>query len=201
MNDSKPLLKVAIKLMLAWIILSALGYFYGQKAIDASLPLMKNFAQSITDDFYVNLLWEKENPRMLLIDANFGVPKISIQALRINPGASVSAGTNVEHILVPLVLLFLVVLCWPVSELKHRLMLIGLALPAAVVTLLLTTPFLLVGKVESLLQEEAFKMRVVRDEPLYLNWMLFTEAGGRWLLPISLGLLRRVVFTRLFTQQ
>ncbi len=189
MSDSKPLLKVGIKLVLVWVALSALGYFYGQKVIDASLPLMKNFAQNITDDFYVNLFWEKDNPRMLMIDANFGVPKISIQALGINPGASVSAGTNVEHILVPLILLLLVVLCWPVEKLKHRILLLALSLPGAVITLLLTTPFLLVGKVESLLQEQASTMRVVREEPLYLSWMLFTEAGGRWLLPISLGLL------------
>ncbi len=119
MSDSKPLLKVGIKLVLVWVALSALGYFYGQKVIDASLPLMKNFAQNITDDFYVNLFWEKDNPRMLMIDANFGVPKISIQALGINPGASVSAGTNVEHILVPLILLLLVILCWPVEKLKQ----------------------------------------------------------------------------------
>lgn len=189
MQDSKLPLKVAGKLLLVWIVISALGYFYGQKVIDSSLPLMKSFAQNITDDFYVNFFWEKENSRMLMIDANFGVPKISIQALGINPGASVSAGTNVEHILVPLILLFLIAICWPVSKWKHRGYLLLLSVPAATVTLLLTTPFLLVGKVETLLQEQASTMKVVREKPLYLDWMLFTEAGGRWLLPISLGLL------------
>ena len=187
--DSKQPLKIAAKLLLAWIVLSALGYFYGQHLIDLMLPLMRGFAQNITDDFYINLAWQEENSRMLMIEANFGIPKMSIQALGINPGATVSAGTNIEHILVPLILLFLLVLCWPLTTLKQRGLLLLLSLPAALITLLMTTPFLLVGKVESLLQEQASAMRVVREKPAYLDWMLFTEVGGRWLLPISLGLL------------
>ena len=68
------------------------------------------------------------------------------------------------------------------------MILVLMSVPAAALSLLFTTPFLLVGKIETLLQEYAFNARVVRDEPLYLDWMLFTESGGRWLLPISLGL-------------
>lgn len=188
-QDFNQPLRIATKLLLAWVVLSALGYFYGQNLVDLMLPLMRGFAQNITDDFYINFAWQKENTRMLMIDANFGIPKVSIQALGINAGATISAGTNIEHILVPLILLFLLVLCWPLATFKHRGLLLLLALPAAVITLLLTTPFLLVGKVESLLQEQASTMRVIREKPLYLDWMLFTEVGGRWLLPISLGLL------------
>ena len=187
-QDSKWLLKLSAKLLVVWLVLSGLGALYGQSIINAGLPLMQNIAQHITDDFYSTLSWDQKDPGMLLIDASFGVPKPSIRALGIQPGASASAGTNVEHILVPLVLLFVVVICWPVTGWKSRGLLILMSLPTAVVTLLSTTPFLLVGKIETLLQEYAYNAQVVRDQPLYLDWMLFTESGGRWLLPISLGL-------------
>lgn len=188
-RDSKQLLKLVGKLFATWALLSALGALYGQQLVNHSLPLMQGFAQNITDDFYVNLGWQKENSRMLMINANFGIPKTSIRALGINPGATVSAGTNVEHILVPLVLLFTVVICWPVTRWKHRGVLLLLSLPAALLSLVLTTPYLLVGKVEGLLQDQAQQVGVIRDKPLYLDWMLFTEVGGRWLLPICLGLI------------
>ena len=187
-QDSKWLLRLSAKLLVTWIVLSALGALYGQILVNASLPLMQNVAQNITDDFYSSFAWDEKDPGMLLIDANFAIPKPSIRAIGIEPGATASAGTNVEHILVPLVLLFVVVICWPVSSWKHRMILVLMSVPAAALSLLFTTPFLLVGKIETLLQEYAFNARVVRDEPLYLDWMLFTESGGRWLLPISLGL-------------
>lgn len=187
--DSTPPLKLVGKLLATWAVLSAVGFLYGQQLINHALPVMQGFAQNITDDFYVNLAWQKENSRMLMINANFGIPKTSIRALGINPGASVSAGTNIEHILVPLILLFTVVICWPVSRWKHRGILLLLSLPAAALSLLLTTPFLLVGKVEGLLQDQATQVGIVREKPIYLDWMLFTEVGGRWLLPICLGLI------------
>ncbi|MEM7466407.1 MAG: hypothetical protein AAF387_05920 [Pseudomonadota bacterium] len=188
-SDSKQLLKLSGKIVLAWLVLSLLGIVCGKAIVESTFPLMRGFAQNITDDFYVNFAWEEPDSRMLLIDANFGVAKPSIKALGINSGASITAGTNVEHILVPLVLLFIVVICWPVSSWKQRGTLLLLSLPAGVLTLLLTTPFLLVGKVETFLQEYASKAKVVREKPLYLDWMLFTEVGGRWLLPICLGML------------
>lgn len=187
-QDSKWLLKLSVKLLVSWIVLSGLGALYGQSLVNASLPLMQNVAQHITDDFYSSFAWDETDPGMLLIDANFAIPKPSIRALGIQPGATASAGTNVEHILVPLVLLFVVIICWPVTSWRSRVILVLMSLPAAALSLLFTTPFLLVGKIETLLQEYAFNARVVRDAPLYLDWMLFTESGGRWLLPISLGL-------------
>lgn len=188
-QDSKLALKIAAKLVLSWMVLSAVGAIFGQQLINHLLPLLQNFAQSITDDFYVNLMWQSDNARMLMIEANFGIPKTNIEALGIGPGAKVSAGTNVEHVLVPLILLFSVLICWPVYKWQHRGILLLLGIPATAVTLLLTTPFLLVGKVESLLQEQAASLQIVRDKPWYLHWMLFTEVGGRWLLPITCGLL------------
>ncbi|MGR8950704.1 MAG: hypothetical protein ACU84Q_21895 [Gammaproteobacteria bacterium] len=186
--DSRQLLKLIGKIFLVWALLSAFGALYGKQIINPALPLMQGFAQNITDDFYVNLAWQKQNTGMLMIEANFGIPKTSIRALGINPGASISAGTNIEHILVPLVLLFTLVICWPAKRWKHRGILLLLSIPAAVASLLLTTPFLLVGKVEGLLQDQATQIGIVRDKPAYLDWMLFTEVGGRWLVPICLGL-------------
>ena len=180
------------------MVLSGLGALYGQTLVNASLPLMQTVAQQITDDFYSNLVWDEKDPGMLLIDANFAIPKPSIRALGIQPGATASAGTNVEHILVPLVLLFVVVICWPVRNWKSRGKLVLMSLPAAAMSLLFTTPFLLVGKIETLLQEYAFNAQVAREAPLYLDWMLFTESGWRWLLPISLGLMCVWALNRFF---
>ena len=200
-QDSKRLLKLSAKLLVTWALLSALGALYGKALVTASLPLMQNVAQQITDDFYTRFAWDQKEPGMLLIDANFAVPKPSIRALGIQPGATASAGTNVEHILVPVILLFIVIICWPVGQWRSRFILLAMAVPASVMSLIFTTPFLLVGKIETLLQEYAYNANIARAEPLYLDWMLFTESGGRWLLPISLGLACVWLLNKFFVPQ
>lgn len=193
-----PPAKIALRLVLAWAGLSLLCAWLGRDAVSLLLPLLTGVSDSISNEFSTLLEWGRENPRMLIIVATFDHPLATIQALHINSGATVRAGTNVEHIFVPVVILFTVLIGWPAANLKHRLLLVVSGVPLTVVSVLLTSPFLLVGKVETLLQTRADAFGVLRAEPFYLHWMLFTEAGGRWLIPIVLGtacamLLRRIL--------
>ena len=86
-------------------------------------------------------------------------------------------------------LLYTVLGAWPQPDWRRRLVVMVAGVPAALLAVALTTPFLLAGKIEMLLQERSALAGIVRAEPAILRWMLFTEGGGRWLLAIVLALL------------
>lgn len=62
-------------------------------------------------------------------------------------------------------------------------------LPVAALVLALTTPFHLVGLIELAVQKAAKANQFPRAAPLTLEWMIFLEGGGRWLLPVVAALL------------
>jgi hypothetical protein len=63
-----------------------------------------------------------------------------------------------------------------------------LAVPAAALSVLLTTPFLLAGKVEALLRAYAAAAGLEREDSLVYQWMAMSEGGARWALPLLLAL-------------
>ena len=170
------------------MLVLGLGHVYGRVLVDALLPLLTVIAEGVSDDYTAALMWDRADPDMLLIQAQFLNPAGGLSALGIHFGAQVEAGTHVQHALVPPVLVYVLLGVWPVTTVARRLMLLAAGVPAALLSLALTTPFLLAGKVETLVQDYAARSAIVRREPLVLTWMLFCEGGGRWLLPLLLGL-------------
>ena len=64
------------------------------------------------------------------------------------------------------------------------MLLIGLGLLTAVLVVMATLPAQLLGKLEISFQNIAVAGQNPRPVPLFLDWMVFCEVGGRWLLAI-----------------
>jgi hypothetical protein len=104
-------------------------------------------------------------------------------------GQELTAGTHLMHTLVPMVIELSVLLVWPVNAWRERFLLLLLGLVTSMIVLAATAPFVLIGNLEIYLQEMAVQAQVKRPEPWTLTWMIFSEMGGRWLLPLVAAML------------
>ena len=182
------LLSAFARLVASWALLSLVGYFFGHDLISLLIPALTVISESISADFSTILAWSRDDPHMLTVTATSMNPLASVGRSAIGMGSQMTAGTNLEHILVPVVILYAAIAAWPVIKLKERLAGLLLGIPAALVCLALTTPFLLAGKIEMLYQIHGSDTSAPRAEPFFLSWMLFTEGGGRWLLPLLMAI-------------
>jgi hypothetical protein len=109
------------------------------------------------------------------------------KSLVIPEGLRLTTAGSLVHALVPLVILWSLIIAWPATVVREKVSLLLLSLPATLITVALTTPFLLAGRMEIMFSEMAFQRGEQREEPFALTWLLFTEGGGRWLLPIVMA--------------
>lgn len=187
LSQPLPLLKPALRLLLAWLVLSLAGIFVGQTLVDVMRPLLATVAEGLSDDFSVMTSWRSEQGNALELRATITNPDPQLRGSPLGYGASMTADSHLEHILVPVVLVLALTIAWPVARWQRRVAMLATSVPAALLALLVTTPFLLAGKIEIGLQRQAAALGIERAEPLFLDWMLFTEVGGRWLIPLILA--------------
>jgi hypothetical protein len=97
--------------------------------------------------------------------------------------------TELIHALVPAAILLAGLLAWPLSRPREILWRAAVGLPSVFVVFCLTTPLYLAGRVEMLIMQAAAarEMRAVPFHSPLILWTVFTEMGGRWLLPIVLA--------------
>ncbi|UOA07168.1 hypothetical protein [Methylobacter sp. S3L5C] len=103
----------------------------------------------------------------------------------IAPGTKLKSSSHLLHLLVPLVIEMSVLLVWPVQNWTQRYLLIILSLLTAALVIMLTLPSLLLGKLEISFQNIALTGQNPRPVPWFVEWMVFCEMGGRWLLAIA----------------
>jgi hypothetical protein len=184
----RNLFKVSQRLLMTWLGISALGFLFAGEIMSALLPFIT---------WVVDLIEPGLSP-LVTIRRHEGNEVIhlaakTIQPLRISPSVLIPAGIgltaagSLAHALVPLVILWSLVIAWPTALLRERVILLLLSLPATIITVALTTPFLLAGRVEIMFSEIAFQRGEQRPEPFVVTWLLFTEGGGRWLLPVVMA--------------
>jgi len=104
---------------------------------------------------------------------------------------------GVNHALVPLVLLITAVASWPFASSREaavRALLTLLGLPLVVA---LTTPLLLVARVQMWIVELALQHGAGSREPALVSAAIFMESGGRWLLPLTVAIACVAVSKRL----
>ncbi|MGE0373250.1 MAG: hypothetical protein AB7Q01_15395, partial [Gammaproteobacteria bacterium] len=90
--------------------------------------------------------------------------------------------------LVPLVILVTAMAALPLRRSREWAWLAVAALPLGALTLVVTTPYQLVGLIDIAVQQYAHAAGIPRPEPWRLRWMLFLEGGGRWVMPVVFAL-------------
>jgi hypothetical protein len=103
----------------------------------------------------------------------------------IPPGTELKSSAHLLHALVPLVIELSILWVWPVQRWSQRCLLLGLGLLTAVLVIMAILPAQLLGKLEISFQDVALTGKNPRPVPWFVDWMVFCEMGGRWLLAIA----------------
>jgi len=188
---------ISRRLILAWLFLSILVLFQGDRLIRPVLPFVSSVIEFIQADYRATLKISDNQPDLIQLQATTRriIPSIT------GSGAMLTAGAHVSHTLVPLVLFFTVLLAWPLDKTQHRLILLILGIPISLILVALTLPFQLAGSLENMFQGYAQQYSVNREKPLLLSWMLFLEMGGRWLLALVLAISSCILVQSLRSKQ
>jgi hypothetical protein len=179
------LLALSAKGLLAWLTLSALGWYFGEIVGQCLLPGFSFIINLICPDFSSLLKLVPDNH-----DFSIQLNSIVLQPVHLGGkqwltvGQDMTAGTHLMHTLVPMIIELSILLVWPVNGWRERLVVLALGLVTSLLILAATAPFVLLGNIEIYLQEMAVEAKVHRPEPWILTWMIFCEMGGRWVLPI-----------------
>ncbi len=173
---------------IAWTLAIALGVLCGRVVVDTLRPAMEAVTEGLSAEYAPRYYWNDEQPDMLMLRADLLTPHAVTLASGVRRGQVVTTGTNLFHVLVPPVIVLALVACWPLRGWRQHATAAVLAVPAAALSLLLTSPFLLAGKVEALLRAYAASAGLEREGSLVYQWMTMSEGGARWALPLLLAL-------------
>ncbi len=186
--NRRELFSLIMKGLLAWLVLSGLVLFLGKWLIISLFPLLKAVMISMAPDLSPGLKLVKSAQSQL--DASIELSAWVLRPIYLNanhfipPSNVLTSSAHLLHSFVPLVIEGSILLVWPVQGWRQRLLLIGLGLLTAVLVVMATLPALLLGKLEVSFQDIAEAGQNPRLVPWFVDWMVFCELGGRWLLAV-----------------
>lgn len=174
----------------AALCLSLLVFGFPRVLMTPALPFMTHVLDTIQRDYYSALSLSDDGMLVHLI-ATTRKPIAGIAGY----GSDLTAGAHTFHALLPAVWLFSLLLAWPVERLGERTLLLLAGLPLSWLLLAITLPFQLAGMIEVMFQQYAAQYGVSRPKPWLLNWLIFFELGGDWVVPFLLAFATGTVVT------
>ncbi len=182
---------VSARAFIAWLVLSVAGQFWGEQLVSQFIPYYENVIERVNPDYHAEVRTEfdaKKNDTHLIVAAT-AVKAMVITPERALPGGrTIEASVTVKHTLVPLIILMVICLAFPLRSLKQRAVLLLAAIPAVLLVSAVTTPLQLLGNLEIGFVSAANADGYSRDPSWILNWLFLTEGGGRWLIPLLVGI-------------
>ena len=196
MMNNRWLVNTSVRLLVAWLALSVVGIVFAKQLLTPFLPFFATIIDRISADFssVVNISHYKNSDHIVLI-ANVVQPIRLVGNTFFSPGSALTAGSDVVHSVVPMVILYTVLFSWPVNQFRERAISLLLGFPMLYVVLGLTTPQLLAGRIAIQVYEHTVKAGGVPQEPFVIKWMIFAESGGSWLLALA-GALVCIMLTK-----
>lgn len=183
-------LRLALKAFLFWLAFSLAGFFWGDRLVQALLPFYEWTIEQLNGDYHIDTRIDGEPGSKNVVMAATALRNVAILPDRnLEAGKTIESSITVLHALVPLVILLTTLCVFPLNNLKQRAVLLALGIPALFLVSALTAPPQLLGNLEIGFINAAAKHGFMRERSMVLEWMLMTEGGGRWLIPILVGVL------------
>jgi hypothetical protein len=186
--NRRELISLTLKGLLAWLVLSGLVWYFGEWLGKGLFPLLKAVIMTMNSEMSPSLKLVKPTAQLdyaLELSVWLLRPVYLNAAQFIPPGTELKSSAHLLHALVPLIIEMSILLVWPVQRWWQRCLLIALGLLTAVLVILAVLPAQLLGKLEISFQEVALTGKNPRPVPWFVDWMVFCEMGGRWLLAIA----------------
>lgn len=178
------LFKTGLRSIVAWCLLSAAGILFARPIAAALSPMMERVIDAVQPTFAAHLSVVDSRDGLSVAMTCTAKREIVFPQGRIVPldGSFKCGSVDALHALVPMVIFLVAVTAWPIAgrrEAVGRFVASLVLLPCVVA---LTTPVLLLGRVEAALDPSTF--RAESQLTALLQPFVFMEMGGRWLLPL-----------------
>ena len=190
LDNQRVAMRFGIRMAFVWMIVAGVAFVVQRQIAAQLLPLSGAIVGLLQEDFTVSLQLLEDGGCTLIQVTPFLIRPIPLTGdLALRPFVSLAPFTvNVDHALVPLVLLTTAIASWSFSGWREAAVRVALGLAALLPVLALTTPVLLVGMQQIAFVEAAQHHGGNVQQPALLTLMIFMECGGRWLLPLALAL-------------
>ena len=176
---------ISTRILLSWVLLSAVGLWGGRYAIEALIPPWMLATETVGTSYIPVLRYKSDAEGGRVIMTAYVTRPIYVQEeIAIPRGTFIDISIDALHALVPFIILFTALAAWPVASWRQRARLSAAGLAAALAVSVLTTPALLAGRFDLMLIDHAARAGVKYDPPGIVYWMIFCESGGLWLLPL-----------------
>lgn len=189
MPPIRRLLRLSARVVVVWVVLSALVIGFGRQGLAGALPMLDRVVNLVQEDFVATVEIVQDAGEWVL-----RIQPVLVRPVRLNAELSLPPGTrlrrfvtHVDHTLVPPLLFLLVLFAWPASRWRELAVRLLLAVPVLVLVLALTAPILLVGQVQMVLTDLKVMAGDPFRQPALVRMMVFMESGGRWLLALAGG--------------
>ncbi len=179
----------ALRLLLAWGVLSALGFWLGPRCLEAIAPSLTAGVRLLQPELTSQAgVAPAPTGEALVLETQVAIPVPMGDSQSIPTGTPIRAEVSVIHALVPVVLLLSVSAGAPARNWRERALACAIAVPLAVATAWMISLLHLLGLIQLQIQMTAEQLGIAHQPGVLLNLLLFLEGGGRWLLPALLGL-------------
>lgn len=184
--DRHGALRLGVRVVFVWMLVCAAVYVAQRPLAAATLPYF---------EWMIGLLQEDFSAALRIVD-HAGHPAIEMTPYLLRPVplteqlalrpfiAMPPTVVNVDHALVPMVLLLTGVAAWPWARRREAIVRALLTLAVSPLILAIGTPVLLAGRQQIAFIEAALQHGARFHEPYLVTFMIFMESGGGWLLPL-----------------
>ncbi|WP_347986278.1 hypothetical protein [Methylomonas sp. AM2-LC] len=187
--NQRDLLWLTGKALLIWLLLSCLTGYVGEWLLTGLFPVIKAIIIMLAPEFLPSIELIKSTQSQW--DTSLQLSAWVVRPVYLNTSHFIPIGTDLQstvhllHILVPLVIEVTVLCVWPVQHWLQRLLLLTWGLVSAACVIVLTLPTHLLANLEISFQDIALSGENPRAVPWCVDWMVFCEMGGRWLLALA----------------
>lgn len=182
--------KFFLRILGAWFVASMLGIFFGEAVFEALIPLLEFVIGHAQSDFIPHLdIYNHGGTKVLRMTVSLAKPLILTPNITA-PGGPIQGSiiTNLDHCMVPLVILTTSLIGWPIhSGIRETVLRLICGLGGCLTVIFLTTPLFLVARVQMVFIKYLMRTNEHPEQPFLITWAIFTESGGRWLIPIVLS--------------
>lgn len=203
LESRRAALQFGLRALLVWVVVCAIVFLAQRPIATGLLPPFKFMVGLLQQDFTVTLRMQDHGAGTLIEATPFLMRPIRLAGdLALRPFVSLPPLTvNVDHALVPMVLLVTGIASWPFSGRREAIARGVLAVACLAVLMLFATPVLIVGMQQIAFLEAAQQHGAAVHETPLVTLMIFMESGGQWLLPLALAFASLIASNWMFAKR
>jgi hypothetical protein len=185
--DRHLALHLGARMVFVWVLVCAAVYLAQRPIAAATVPYFEWTIGLLQEDFSASLrIVEHEGHPAIEMRPYLLRPVPLTEQLALRPFITLPPTVvNVDHALVPMVLLLTGVAGWPWARRREAIVRVLLAFAVLPLILAIGTPVLLAGRQQIAFIEAALRHGAKFQEPSLVTFMIFMESGGGWLLPLT----------------